>query len=99
MKLISYTTRPGKAEENRTRIGAVFAALDDAKPADFAYMVVEADEGEFFHIVQATPAAIEALQAMPAFRAFSTTVGDRQVAPSERRDAKMVGSYGNLVQA
>jgi hypothetical protein len=99
MKLISYTTRPGQAAENRTRIESVFAALHDAKPADFSYMVVEAGEGEFFHIVQATPAALEVLQAMPAFRAFSSTVSDRQETPSDRRDARVVGSYGSLVHA
>lgn len=98
MKLISYTTKPGQASENRARIEAVFAALAAARPADFSYMVVEAGEGEFFHMVEASTAALEALQAMPAFRDFSSTVGDRQAAPSTRRDARVVGSYGSLVQ-
>ena len=99
MKLISYTTKPGQAAENREKIEAVFAALHDARPTDFSYMVVEAGEGEFFHIVHATPAALENLQAMPAFQAFSGTVGERQQAPSDRRDARVVGSYGTLVPA
>ena len=96
MKLISYTTKPGDAAENRTRIEAVFAALHDAKPDGFAYMVVETVAGEFFHIVESTPAALEAFQALPAFREFSSTAGDRQVEPSTRRDARVVGSYGEL---
>jgi hypothetical protein len=99
MKLISYQTKPGRANENREKIEAVFAALHAARPADFSYLVVEAGEGEFFHIVHATPAALENLQAMPAFEAFSSTVSDRQEAPANRRDARMVGSYGTLAQA
>lgn len=98
MKLISYTTKPGQAAENRAKIESVFAALHRAKPADFSYMVVEAGEGEFFHIVEGTPAAFEILQALPAFRDFSGTVSDRQVAPSDRREAKVVGSYGTLAR-
>ena len=99
MKLISYTTKPGQATENREKIEAVFAALNDSRPEDFSYLVVETGEGEFFHIVRATPAALEDLQAMPVFQAFSGTVGERQQAPSNRRDARVVGSYGNLVRA
>ena len=99
MKLISYSTKPGQAAANRTKIEAVFSALHDARPADLSYMVVEAGEGEFLHIVEATPAAIEALQALPAFRDFSGTVADRQAVPSNRRDARIVGSYGTLVRA
>lgn len=98
MKLISYTTKPGQAAENRAKIEAVFDALRDASPTDFSYMVVETGEGEFFHIVEATAPAIESFQALPAFRDFSSTVGDRQAAASKRRDARMVGSYGSLVR-
>lgn len=98
MKLISYTTKPGEAATNRAKIEAVFAALSDARLADFAYMVVETELGEFFHIVEGTSAAFEALQAMPTFQAFSGTVGGRQVEPSTRRDAQIIGSYGVLSQ-
>ena len=98
MTLISYSTKPGLAAENRARIEAVFAALRDAKPADFSYMVVEAGQGEFFHIVEASEAALETFQALPAFREFAGTVADRQAAPSNKRDAGVVGSYGTLVR-
>jgi len=94
MKLISYTTKPGEAATNRAKIEAVFAALGDAQIADFAYMVVETEPGEFFHIVEGTPAAFEALQAIPAFHEFSSTARECQVAPSTRRDARIIGSYG-----
>lgn len=97
MKLISYTTKPDHTADNRAKIQAVFAALRDAGFPDFSYMVVEAGEGEFFHIVEATPAALEKFQALPAFQAFSTTATERQAAPSTRRKAGVVGSYGSLV--
>jgi hypothetical protein len=96
MKLISYTTKAGTAAENRKKIEAVFSTLHDAKPEGFAYMVVETAAGEFFHLVEATPAALEAFQALPAFRDFSSTVAGRQVEPSTRRDASVVGRYGVL---
>lgn len=98
MKLISYTTRADQAAANRAKIEAVFAALRDASPADFSYLVVETGEGEFFHIVEATDEALAVFQTLPAFRDFSSTVGERQAAPSKRRDARIVGSYGALVQ-
>lgn len=98
MKLISYTTKPGQTADNRAKIEAVFAAVNAEQPADLSYMVVEAGDGEFFHIVDGTPAALETLQALPAFQAFSTTAGERQAAPGTRRDAKVVGSYGSLVR-
>lgn len=97
MKLISYTTKPGEAAPNRAKIEAVFAALNQARPADFAYMVVETTAGEFFHVVEATPDALETLQAMPAFQDFSGTAAERQLEPSSRREARIVGSYGVLV--
>lgn len=96
MKLISYTAKQNEAAANRAKIEAVFAALGDAAPADLAYMVVETVTGEFFHIVEGSPAAFETLQAMPAFKAFSSTVGERQMAPSMRREARIIGSYGDL---
>ena len=98
MQLIQYTTKSGQAAENRARIEAVFSALREARLADFSYMVVEAGEGEFFHIVETTPAALDTFRTLPAFRDFSTTVGGRQVAPSNKRDARVVGSYGRLTQ-
>ena len=98
MKLISYTTKPDQAADNRAKIEAVFAALHAEGLAELSYMVVEAGEGEFFHIVEAPPAALERLQALPAFQAFATTAGERQATPSLRRDARVVGSYGSLVR-
>ena len=98
MKLISYATKPGRADENRSRIEAVFAALNESKPDNLSYFVVQTGEGEFFHVVDATPEALDALQAMPAFREFSGTVADRQAAPSSRRDAVLVGSYGAAIR-
>jgi len=97
MRLISYTTKSGEAAENRAKIEAVFAALADARPAELAYMVFETEAGEFFHVVEATEAGLAALQALPAFEAFSSTASERQAAPSQRRDVRLVGSYGVLV--
>lgn len=98
MRLISYSTKPESASENRSKIEAVFAELHDARIADFAYTVVQGPDGSFWHLVDGTPAAMAAFQALPAFEAFSTTAPERQLAPSTRRDVVIVGSYGNLVR-
>ena len=98
MKLISYTTKPDRASENRGKVEAVFAALHAARLPGVSYMVVETEEGSFFHMVEGSQAAIDAVQALPAFREFSAEAGERQAVPSVRREAKVVGSYGSLVQ-
>lgn len=98
MRLINYTTKAGQAGENRKKIEAVFAALKTSGLKDFSYMVVESGEGEFTHIVESTPEALETMRAMPAFQEFSSTVESRQQTPTNRRDVTVVGSYGNLVQ-
>jgi quinol monooxygenase YgiN len=99
MKLISYTAKPDRAEENRAQIRNVFQALRAAQPAGLSYMVLEAEDGRFLHIVETSdPAALEALRSTPAFRTFTGTVGDRQVAPPTTTAVTLVGRYGILEQ-
>jgi quinol monooxygenase YgiN len=99
MKLISYSAKPEPAEENRAQVRDVFEALHAARPAGLSYMVLEADDGRFFHIVETSDAAaLEALRSTPAFRTFTGTVGDRQVAPPTTTTVTIVGRYGSLEQ-
>lgn len=99
MKLISYSAKPERAEENRAQVRDVFEALHAARPAGLSYLVLEADDGRFFHIVETSgAAALEALRSTPAFRTFAGTVGDRQVAPPTTTTVTLVGRYGSLEQ-
>ena len=97
MRLIKYTTKPGRAAENRELIGAVFAGFEEAKVPDLQYAVLETTEGEFLHVVETTPEGSKALQALPAFRAFTANLEDRQVAPLTISELKVVGNYGGLI--
>ena len=99
MKLISYMTKPERAEENRAQVRNVFEALHAARPAGLSYTVLEAEDGRFFHIVETSdPAALEALRSTPAFHTFSGTVGDRQVAAPTTTAVTVVGRYDPLEQ-
>jgi hypothetical protein len=61
--------------------------------------VLELEDGTFIHIV--TPAETgnrDALTGSTAFKAFSSTVEDRQVAPSQRTWARVVGNYRMMAE-
>lgn len=97
MRLISYTTKPGLAEENRALIGGVFEGLHEARLPDFRYAVVESGEGNFLHVVESTPSGSEAFQKLPAFRAFVAGLGERQEAPPVITELRLVGNYARMI--
>ena len=94
MKLITYTAKPARAEENRQLIRGVFAALKDAKPHGLSYTVLETEDGQFMHLIRTDETGLKTLNAMPAFQAFTADVADRQTAPARRLGVTVVGSYG-----
>lgn len=97
MRLISYTTKPGRAAENRDQIAGVMDDLRQSALADIRYTVLESGDGTFLHVVDSTPHASEALQNLPAFRTFLSGLEDRQEAPPVIKELKVVGNYGRLI--
>ena len=97
MRLIRYTTKPGRAAENRELIAGVFAGLEKASVPDLQYAVLETTEGDFLHLFETTPESSKALQALPAFRAFTANLEDRRAAPLTNSELKLVGNYGGLI--
>lgn len=97
MRLISYTTKTGRAEENRALIAAVFANLHEAMVPNIRYAALESGEGNFLHVVESTPSSSEALQDLPAFKRFVAELKDRQEAPNVITDLRLVGNYGRLI--
>ena len=86
MRLIRYTTKPGRAAENRELIAGVMAGFEAAKLPDLKYAVLETAEGDFLHLVETTPEGSKALQALPAFRAFTAkSRGPPGGAPDDQR--------------
>jgi hypothetical protein len=97
MRLISYTTKPGRAEENRALIGGVFANLAEVMLPDIRYAVIESGEGNFLHLVESIPSSSEAFQALPAFQTFVSGLKERQVAPNVITELRLVGNYGRMI--
>ena len=97
--LISYQTKPGRAEENRALIEAVFAELAVAKPEKLAYLVLEAEDGTFVHFVTLpTDPENNPMRSIAAFRAFTANGRERQVDEPVVKSARIVGNYRMLAE-
>jgi hypothetical protein len=98
--VIRYQVKKECQGENRVLIQSVFRELHDAAPPELRYMVLELADGTFVHVV-GTPAGetARALTETPAFRAFASTLVERQVAPAERWPATIVGNWQMLGEA
>ena len=94
-KIISYSTKAGKADENQRLIADVFRELHETQPDGVRYAVLRLEDGTFMHIVsnatEGTP-----LTSLASFEAFQDRIEDRQAAPALRRMVTVVGNYGVL---
>jgi hypothetical protein len=94
-RLIRYQARPEQAAENQRLIENVFAELRDRRPEGVRYLVLRLADDTFVHIVE-TERAENPLLALPAFKAFSTTAGERQLEAPVVNEAVVVGDYRML---
>ena len=95
MRLIQYRTKTERTAENRALIAGVFAALNQLAPQTVGYLVLELGDGTFLHLVDAAPGE-NAITSLPAFKAFSSGVKDRQQDQLESGEVKIVGNYRML---
>jgi hypothetical protein len=95
--LIRYKARPDLADSNAELIAAVFAELQDAKPARLRYLALRLEDDSFVHFV-ATEAddGASALRELPAFQAFQSGIRDRCEEMPLARGARIVGNYRML---
>ena len=92
--IVTYTVKPGRAEENAALVRAVFEELALDEPAGFRYAVFQAvDSGEFIHLYTHEGAAPGALQQLPAFQAFVAGAADRHEQPATFTQFELVGAY------
>ncbi|RFB65673.1 MULTISPECIES: hypothetical protein [unclassified Herbaspirillum] len=91
--LISYSTRPERADENADLIRDVFDELRKTAPEGLRYMALRAANGQFFHFLQA-PEGVEPFAQSEAFASFQWDIRTRLLAPAQRLDVTVVGSYG-----
>ena len=95
-KIVSYSTKAGKADENQRLIGDVFRELHETQPSGLRYAVLRLEDDTFMHLVW-TGAESASLTSLASFEAFVDRAEDRQVAPALHRAVSVVGNYGVLV--
>jgi hypothetical protein len=91
--VIRYRTTPDTAEENALLVEAVYAALAQAEPADFAYTTYRLADGVSFVHIARLGEKENPLPKMPAFAEFQRGLQERCVEQPIPVEATIVGSY------
>ena len=94
--MVSYRLKPERVAENERLAAAVFEALKQQQPPGLRYATFRLADGvSFMHIVSHEEAdGVDALTALPSFRAFTADIKDRCEVPPHRVELKEIGSYG-----
>ena len=91
--IVSYTAKPGRAQENAALVGAVFEELAEARPAGFRYAVFQAaDSGEFVHLYT-DEGSTTGVQELDSFKAFVAGADDRHEQPATFTQPELIGDY------
>ncbi len=92
--IVTYTTKPGRDEQNAALVRAVFEELAESQPAGFRYAVFQAaDSGEFVHLYTGEGAAPGTLQQLESFQAFLNGAADRHAQPATFTEFELIGDY------
>jgi hypothetical protein len=92
--VVRYRTTPEAADENARLVAQVYAALAEAKPADFRYATYRLDDGvSFVHVAQSNGSA-DPLPGLPEFAEFQRELAGRCAEPPAPSRATVVGQYG-----
>jgi hypothetical protein len=95
--LIRYKAKPELADKNAELIAAVFAELEDAKPAGVRYLSVRLEDDSFIHFVETEAEdGSSALPKLASFQAFQNGIRDRCAEPPLVKGARIVGNYRML---
>jgi hypothetical protein len=92
-RVIRYTTKADRAEENAELIRAVFAELKQAKPEGVRYEAYRLDDGVSFIHVVTLDGDDNPLMHNAAFAMFQKGIEDRLVDGPFAGEATVVGSY------
>lgn len=92
-RVIRYTTKPERAEENAELIRAVFVELASTRPAGIRYNAYRLDDGVSFVHVVTLDGDDNPLMSNGAFAAFQKDIADRLVEGPVASEATVVGSY------
>ncbi len=94
--VVRYTVKPEYADENEVLARAVFAELEEAKPAGLSYALFREGRAFLHAFVNARADDAEALTALPAFKAYQAQIGERCENPPDvqRSCMEMLEAYG-----
>lgn len=92
-RVIRYTTKPERAEENAGLIRAVFAELTATAPKGVRYDAYRLEDGVSFVHVVTLDGDDNPLMQNTAFAAFQAGIADRLVEGPVAAGATSVGSY------
>jgi hypothetical protein len=91
---VRYTTQDvAAADANQRLIDTVFAELARVEPAGLSYRVSRSPDGLSFEHVAVVESEPNPLLALASFRAFSSTIAERVVAPPVVRTGEVVAQY------
>jgi hypothetical protein len=94
-RMIRYTVKPDRAEENAGYVERVFGALARERPAGVRYSVSRLDDGvSFVHLVEIEDGLPNnPLRALPEFEAFLAGINDRCAEQPVTVTLNRVGAY------
>lgn len=96
--VVRYRTKPGRSEENRTLVEAVFAELHRTTPDGLRYLALRLADDTFLHFVEMDERAGSVFRDQEAFRGFQADIRDRCVEPPHPEEATIVGNYRMLAE-
>jgi len=91
--IVTYTVKPGRAEENAALVRAVFDELAETQPTGLRYAVFYLpDSRQFIHLYTdgGSPAGVQALD---SFKAFVAGAEDRHERPASFAQPELIGDY------
>jgi hypothetical protein len=89
--IVTYTVKPGRADENAALVQAVIAELEERAPSEVSYACYR--DGDSFTHVASYPDGTNPFADVAAFREFRGSLDDRTARPLVRRDVERVDAY------
>ena len=97
VKVIRYTTKPDRADENEALVRDVFAELAAEDPGGLRYASFRLADGVSFVHVAFVDGERNPLDDSKAFHRFASEIADRVTDGPTVLDATVLGSYGGIL--
>ena len=91
--VVTYKTKPERADENAELVESVFAELNQKDPGGIRYATFRLADGVSFVHVAETEDGADPLAQTDAFSEFQREISERVAEGPNPQDATLVGSY------